>query len=86
MYIALSSIYREALKQASELKMRPLIAHCHLGLGELYGRIGQREKAQNELAAAIDLYRSMEMTAGLGEAEIALAKIADRVAAANQTG
>jgi hypothetical protein len=34
---------------------------------------------------AIDLYRSMEMRAGLREAEIALAKIADRAPSASQT-
>jgi hypothetical protein len=34
---------------------------------------------------AIDLYRSMEMTPSLREAEIALAKIADPVPSATQT-
>ena len=28
--------YREALALAEELEMRPLQAHCHLGLGKLY--------------------------------------------------
>ncbi len=32
--------YREALKQAETRRMRPLVAHCHLGLGKLYGRTG----------------------------------------------
>jgi class 3 adenylate cyclase/tetratricopeptide (TPR) repeat protein len=80
------SYHRKAFAVSLELGMRPLQAHCHLGLGELYGRIDQREKAQNELAAAVDLYRSMEMTAGLRGAEIALAKIADRVPARSHTG
>jgi tetratricopeptide (TPR) repeat protein len=75
--------YREALKQAQELKMRPLIAHCHLSLGELYGQMDQRDKAQKELSTAIDLYRSMEMRVGLREAEIALGKIT-RTAPTNQ--
>jgi hypothetical protein len=26
--------------------MRPLVAHCHLGLGKLYWRTGKREQAQ----------------------------------------
>ena len=30
--------YREALLLADELGMRPLAAHCHLGLGRLYRR------------------------------------------------
>jgi len=32
--------YREALVLAGELGMRPLVAHCHLGLGRLYRRTG----------------------------------------------
>jgi len=77
--------YRQALKQANELKMRPLVAHCHLSLGELYAQTDQSVKAQIELSTAVDLYRFMEMTAGLREAEIALAKIADTVPSARQT-
>ena len=34
--------YRQALALAEELGMRPLVAHCHLGLGTLYATIGQR--------------------------------------------
>jgi hypothetical protein len=64
--------------------MRPLRAHCHLGLGELYAQIDQSDKAQKELSTAIDLYRLMEMRAGLREAEIALAKIAQTVPSTNQ--
>ena len=30
--------YRQALALAEELGMRPLVAHCHHGLGRLYGR------------------------------------------------
>ena len=54
--------------------MRPLQAHCHLGLGTLYAKTGQREQAHAELAAAIDLYRAMEMTFWLPQAEAALAQ------------
>jgi class 3 adenylate cyclase/tetratricopeptide (TPR) repeat protein len=77
--------FRQALKQATELKMRPLIAHCHLSLGELYAQIDQSDKAQKELLTAIDLYRSMDMTGSLREAEIALAKIAGTIPSASQT-
>src|SRR5207245_61791 len=38
--------YGAAMTLASELGMRPLVAHCHLGLGKLYRRTGQREQAQ----------------------------------------
>ena len=43
-------------------------------------------KAQKELLTAIDLYRSMDMTASLPEAEFALAKIVGTVPSASQTG
>src|SRR5207253_1430840 len=52
--------YRQALARADELGMRPLAAHCHLGLGTLYHKIGRREQAQGELATAIDMYHAME--------------------------
>jgi hypothetical protein len=43
--------------------MRPLIAHCHLGLGRLYRRTGKREQAQEQehLTTAITMYREMDM-------------------------
>jgi tetratricopeptide (TPR) repeat protein len=37
--------YRKALTLADDLGMRPLVAHCHLGLGKLYRRTGKREEA-----------------------------------------
>jgi hypothetical protein len=54
--------------------MRPLQAHCRLGLGNLYLKSGRREAARAELSAAIELYRAMEMTFWLPEAERALAE------------
>jgi class 3 adenylate cyclase/tetratricopeptide (TPR) repeat protein len=67
--------YRQALALAEELGMRPLVAHCHLGLGKLYARIGRRAEARTDLSAAIELYRAMEMTFWLPQAEAALAKV-----------
>jgi tetratricopeptide (TPR) repeat protein len=66
--------YREALALADALGMRPLQAHCHLGLGTLYAKIGQREQARIALSTAIDLYRAMAMTFWLPQAEAALAQ------------
>jgi hypothetical protein len=60
---------------AKELGMRPLLAHCHLGLGTLYDEIGRRELAHAELSAAIELYRAMEMTFWLPQAETALGQV-----------
>jgi tetratricopeptide (TPR) repeat protein len=67
--------YRQALALAEELGMRPLQAHCYLGLGSLYASTGQGEQAHAELSAAIDLYRAMDMTFWLPLAEEALAQV-----------
>ena len=67
--------YRQALALAEELGMRPLQAHCHLGLGTLYAKIGRREQARAELSTAIALYRAMDMTFWLPQAEAALAQV-----------
>jgi Flp pilus assembly protein TadD len=67
--------YRQALALAEELGMRPLQAHCHHGLGTLYAKIGQREQARAELTTAIDLYRAMDMTFWLPQAEAVLAQV-----------
>jgi DNA-binding winged helix-turn-helix (wHTH) protein/tetratricopeptide (TPR) repeat protein len=68
--------YRQALALADELGMRPLQAHCYLGLGRLYAKIDQRQQACAALSAAIDLYRAMEMTFWLPQTEAALAQVA----------
>jgi class 3 adenylate cyclase/tetratricopeptide (TPR) repeat protein len=65
----------QALALAEELGMRPLQAHCRRGLGTLYAKVGQMETARTELSAAIELYRAMEMTFWLPQAESALAQV-----------
>jgi tetratricopeptide (TPR) repeat protein len=64
--------YREALVLATELGMRPLIAHCHLGLGKLYRRTGDGAKAEEHLATASAMYREMDMGFWLEKAKIEL--------------
>ena len=64
--------YREALALATELGMRPLVAHCHLGLGKLYRRTGDRAKAQEHLTTATAMYREMGMTFWLEKADAEL--------------
>jgi tetratricopeptide (TPR) repeat protein len=64
--------YREALALAVELEMRPLTAHCHLGLGNLYRRTGDHAKAEEHLTTATTMYREMGMTYWLEKAEAAL--------------
>jgi tetratricopeptide (TPR) repeat protein len=61
---------REALALAAELSMRPLMAHCHLGLGKLYRRTGEREQAQEHLTTATTMYREMDMGFWLEQAEV----------------
>ena len=53
--------YTQALARANELEMRPLQAHCHLGLGKLYRGIGDGVKSQEHLTTAARMYREMDM-------------------------
>jgi tetratricopeptide (TPR) repeat protein len=53
--------YHQALTLAEDLGMRPLVAHCHLGLGKLYRRTGQSAQAQEHLNTATTMYREMDM-------------------------
>jgi tetratricopeptide (TPR) repeat protein len=68
--------YQQALALAEELGMLPLVAHCHLGLGTLYATSGRGEQARAALAAAINLYRAMDMPFWLPQAEAVLAQVA----------
>jgi hypothetical protein len=53
--------------------LRPLGAHCHLGLGKLYRRTGDGVKAQERLTTARAMYREMGMAFWLEKAEMARA-------------
>ena len=68
--------YQQALALAEELGMRPLVAHCHHGLGRLYSQTSRSAQAHTTLATAIDLYRAMDMTFWLPQDEAALAQVA----------
>jgi tetratricopeptide (TPR) repeat protein len=70
--------YHRAFALAEELGMRPLVAHCHLGLGTLYAMTGEKEQARAELDTAIEMYRSMDMTFWLPQAEAALVQVEGR--------
>jgi tetratricopeptide (TPR) repeat protein len=61
--------YRQALALAEPRGMRPVIAHCHLGLGKVYRRTGTHEQAQAHVATATTMYRDMGMTYWLKQAE-----------------
>jgi tetratricopeptide (TPR) repeat protein len=64
--------YRQALALATELGMRPLVAHCHFGLGKLHAMTDQCEESRKHLAAATTLYREMGMHFWPEKAESAL--------------
>jgi tetratricopeptide (TPR) repeat protein len=86
--LALTREYQERGDQAYALRLLGEIAarreppqvglaaaHCHLGLGTLYVKIARRAEARVELSTAGELYRSMEMTLWLPQAEAALAEV-----------
>jgi tetratricopeptide (TPR) repeat protein len=65
--------YDAAMALATELGMRPLVSHCHLGLGKLYRRTGNRAKAEEHLTTARAMYREMDMGFWLEKADTAAA-------------
>jgi tetratricopeptide (TPR) repeat protein len=73
--VAAARYYQHAILLAQELGMRPLLAHCHRGLGMLYAQAGRPEQARAELSAAVDLYHTMKMTFWLPETGAALAQM-----------
>jgi transcriptional regulator with AAA-type ATPase domain/tetratricopeptide (TPR) repeat protein len=61
--------YRRAASLGESLGMRPLVAHCHLGLGKLFTQLRDGEKGEGHLATAATMYREMGMVAWLAAAE-----------------
>jgi DNA-binding NtrC family response regulator/tetratricopeptide (TPR) repeat protein len=62
--------YRQALGLATELGMRPLAAHCQLGLAKWYRATGEPTKADEHLTVARALYREMGVTLWLAQGPI----------------
>jgi class 3 adenylate cyclase/tetratricopeptide (TPR) repeat protein len=56
--------YRQGVAFATELGMRPLVAHCHLGLGKLYRRTGKLEQAHEHFTTATMSHRTRTCSAG----------------------
>jgi hypothetical protein len=61
--------YRQALALAEPRGMRPLVDHCHLGLGKMHHRMGNPGQAQQHLTVAATMYSEMGMTYWLGQVE-----------------
>jgi hypothetical protein len=66
--------YQQALTLASELGMRPLVAHC-TWVSVLSTSPPVEEQARLALSTVIALYRAMAMTLWLPQAEAALAQV-----------
>jgi tetratricopeptide (TPR) repeat protein len=62
-------LYSKAMAAAEAQGGRPLLAHCHLGLGRLYGATGKLDQAQEHLTTATTMYREMDMRFWLEQAE-----------------
>jgi class 3 adenylate cyclase/tetratricopeptide (TPR) repeat protein len=67
--------YRQTLVRAEELGMRPLSAHCHLGLGKLFRHARQRRQARQQLTTATAMYRHMDMPFWLERSEVEMRKL-----------
>jgi len=67
---AAQAAYRESLGLAEALGMRPLVAHCRLGLGRLERRAGSLGEAREHLTAATTMFREMDMRVWLEKAEM----------------
>jgi len=63
--------YRQSMALAEPRGMRPLVAHCHLGLGKLYRRMDRSEQVVR-LNLATKMYREMGMTYWLKRVEAEL--------------
>jgi predicted ATPase len=70
--VASERAYRDSLALALAHGMRPLQAHCHFGLGQLFARTSDKTKAREHLCTAIAMMREMEMGVWLQQAEAAL--------------
>jgi hypothetical protein len=55
--------------------MRPLAAHCHVGLGKLHRRAGNLKLAREHLATATAMMREMDMGLWLEKAEAELQQL-----------
>ena len=60
----------------AKLRMRPLVAHCHFGLGKLCRQTNKRTQAGEHLTTATALYREMDMRFWLEKAQAEVSRLA----------
>jgi len=68
---------RQALALATRLGMRPAIARCHLGLGEVARRLGRPAQARAALTTASGMFRELGMETYGARSEAELRVVAD---------
>ena len=56
--------------------LHPLLANCHLSLGELHRRTGKREQSREHLTTATTMYCEMGMTFWLEKSEAEIKDVA----------
>jgi hypothetical protein len=61
--------WRQSLELATDLGMRPELAHAHLGLARLLRNASAHEQAREHLTTATTMYQEMGMTYWLEKAE-----------------
>jgi hypothetical protein len=66
---AAADAYANGLDIAASLGMRPLVAHCHLGLAKLSRCTDKRDEAQAHLTTATTMYHEMGMRFWLEQAQ-----------------
>lgn len=62
--------YRKALALAENRGMRPLVAHCHFGLGKINRRTGKSQEAEEFFATASAMFREMDMGYWVNKVEL----------------
>ena len=62
--------YQRALDLADALQMRPLAAHCRLGLGRLHRQAGHRDRAREHTGAALSSFSAMGMALWVDQAHV----------------
>jgi tetratricopeptide (TPR) repeat protein len=68
--------YRRALALATELGMRPLVAHCHFGFGKLYRHTNEHKQAREHLTTATTMYREMNMQFWVEQCDVEIGRVA----------
>jgi class 3 adenylate cyclase/tetratricopeptide (TPR) repeat protein len=69
---------RHALAIAEELRMRPLLGLCYLGLGRGAEHTGNLARAEEYVRTALALFRAMDLGVWLVPAEAALARLLEQ--------